>query len=98
MTAEQAYNIDRNDPEERGLWAAAIAKEMKAVNVAFEFRPGTDPPGGYKIIKCHLVFDIKQDWTRKARFVAGGHMTTPDPNVPIYASVVSRESVKILLT
>ena len=98
MTAEQAYEIDRNDPDKRGLWAKAIAKEMKAVEVAFDFRPGDKLPKGYKIIKCHLVFDIKQDWTRKARFVAGGHMTTPDANVPIYASVASRESVKILLT
>jgi hypothetical protein len=43
MTAEQAHQIDRNDPEERGLWAAAIAKEMKAVNIAFEFRLGAQP-------------------------------------------------------
>jgi hypothetical protein len=34
------------------------------------------------------------DFTRKARFVAGGHMTVP-PNSLTYSSVVSRESVKI---
>ena len=31
---------------------------------------------------------------RKARYVAGGHMTEA-PNVKTYASVVSRESVRI---
>ena len=36
------------------------------------------------------------DLTRKARFVAGGHMTDP-PTSMIYASVVSRESVRIAL-
>ena len=34
---------------------------------------------------------------RKFRFVAGGHRS-PEPTVPTYASVVSRESVRIALT
>ena len=34
------------------------------------------------------------DLTRKARFVAGGHMTAP-PSSMTYASIVSRESVRI---
>jgi hypothetical protein len=34
------------------------------------------------------------DFTRKARFVAGGHKTEP-PSSITYASVVSRESVRI---
>ena len=36
------------------------------------------------------------DLTRKARYVAGGHMTSP-PTSMVYASVVSRESVRIAL-
>ena len=44
---------------------------------------------------CHLVFDIKSDTlARKARFVAGGHMTDP-PKDTTYSSVVSRDSVRI---
>ena len=33
----------------------------------------------YQDIKRHWIFDIKMDrkFTRKARFVAGGHMTEP---------------------
>ena len=39
---------------------------------------GGNAPGliGFQEIKCHnMVFDVKIDFTRKARFVAGGHMT-----------------------
>jgi Reverse transcriptase (RNA-dependent DNA polymerase) len=37
---------------------------------------------------------VRMDFTRKARFVAGG-LTTAPPNLITYASVVSRESVRI---
>jgi len=41
-----------------------------------------------------LIFDVKMDFTRKARFVAGGHMTETPASLT-YSSVVSRESVRI---
>jgi hypothetical protein len=45
-----------------------------------------------------MIFDVKmEDFRRKARFVAGGHKTDA-PQVMNYASVVSRESVRIVLT
>ena len=45
-----------------------------------------------------MVFDVKmEDFRRKARYVAGGHMTET-PATLTYASVVSRESVRIALT
>jgi hypothetical protein len=55
-------------------------------------------PPTYQDIQCHMVYDAKmEDFRRKARFVAGGHMTeTPASNT--YASVVSRESVCITLS
>ena len=46
------------------------------------------------MIRCHMVFDIKADFKRKARLVAGGHLTDPPASIT-YASVVSRESVRI---
>ena len=49
---------------------------------------------GFQEIKCHIIFDVKMDFTRKARFMAGGHMTET-PLSLTYSSVVSRESVKI---
>jgi hypothetical protein len=47
---------------------------------------------GFQEIGCHIVFDIKMDFTRKARFCAGGH-TTNTPAATRYSSVVSRDSV-----
>jgi hypothetical protein len=45
----------------------------------------------------HLIFDVKMDFTRKARLVADGHKTAK-PAHCTYAGVVSRESVRIALT
>ena len=44
----------------------------------------------------HLTFDVKHDGRRKARLVAGGHLTAP-PTEDIYSSVVAPESVCILV-
>jgi Reverse transcriptase (RNA-dependent DNA polymerase) len=58
-----------------------------------ELRTGKKLPG-YQEIKCHMIFDVKIDLTRKARFVAGGH-TTETPASITYSSVVSRDSIRI---
>jgi hypothetical protein len=44
-----------------------------------------------------MIFDVKMDLTRKARFVAGGHQTDP-PKESTYSSVVSRDSRRIAFT
>jgi hypothetical protein len=49
---------------------------------------------GYTEIKCHIIFDIKMDFTRKARFVAGGHLTEAPTSIT-YSTVVSRDSVRL---
>jgi hypothetical protein len=73
----------------------AIAKDMKNVCVAFKFlEPSQKPAPGYKKIPLRMIFDIKMDFTRKARLVAGGHLTDP-PCYLTYISVVPRESVRI---
>jgi hypothetical protein len=73
----------------------AIQKELQNIRSAFHFLSDDETvPIGYKKIPCHVVFDVKMDFTRKARFVAGGHMTDP-PSTITYSSVVSRESVRI---
>jgi len=41
-----------------------------------------------------MIFDIKCDFTRKARFVAGGHWTDA-PDSITYSSVVMRDSVRM---
>jgi hypothetical protein len=73
---EEALNFDL----ENGIkfWELAIAKEIKNVLVAFKFlEPPEKPAPGYKKITLCMIFDIKMDFTRKARLVAGGHLTDP---------------------
>ena len=80
------------------LWRNAIEKEMKNVAVAFEIlEKGQKAPIGWKKSSGHLVFDVKMDFTRKARWVKDGHRTV-DPDQSTFAGVVSRESVRIALT
>ena len=45
----------------------------------------------------HLIWDMKIDFTRKARWVLDGHKT-PNPTGSLYTGVVSRESVRIAFT
>jgi hypothetical protein len=47
---------------------------------------------GFQDNGCHIVFDTKADFTRKARFCAGG-CTTDTLTAMMYSSVVSRDSV-----
>jgi hypothetical protein len=102
-SVQEALHFD----EESGttFWTDAIKKELKKVNVAFEFCDDWTPEQvrqglargdfvGYQEIKCHMIFDVKMDLTRKARMVAGGH-TTETPAGLTYSSVVSRDSVRI---
>ena len=50
---------------------------------------------GFQEITCHMVFDIKADFTRKARFVANG-ATTETPASVTYSSVASRDSIRLM--
>ena len=76
----------------------ALAKEMYNVGVAFEIlEEGEKAPSGWSKATGHLVWDVKMDLTRKARWVLDGHKTH-DPIGSTYAGVVSRESVRIAFT
>jgi hypothetical protein len=68
--------------------------------VAFEVYEGdTTKLEGYQEITGHLVFDVKlgENFRRKARYCADGHKTTSRASVT-YSTVVSRDSVQIILT
>ena len=105
-SVEEALEIDRKNGN--NLWFNAIQKEIKNVRKAFreylsdkvktanDLRANPQALPGYQEIRCHMIFDIKMDglFTRKARFVAGGHTTEPPTSIT-YSSVVSRESVRI---
>jgi hypothetical protein len=92
-SVREALDIDRRTGTD--MWRKAIEKEMRNVMVAFDVRDDGKVPIGFKEISCHLIFDVKSDTlARKARFVAGGHRTDP-PKDSTYASVVSRDSVRL---
>jgi hypothetical protein len=55
---------------------------------------GDRAPVGYKQIPCHIIFDVKMDFTCKVHFVAGGHKVDP-PSSLTYSSVMSCDSVHI---
>ena len=86
QTVEEAIGLDCKNGDM--LWQKEIAKEMNNSRVAFQVLDHDErSPIDYTEITCHLIFDVKMDLTRKARYVAGGHLTDP-PSSMTYASVV----------
>ncbi len=96
-TDKEALALDQKNGNT--LWVDAIAKEIKEVCIAFNILPdGHSMPNGYQKIPCHMKFDVKmEDFRQKARLVAGGHRTKA-PATITYASLVSRETVRLALT
>ena len=93
---DDAIRIDKQNGNT--LWQDAIRKEMSNVGVAFQvLSDGQQAPPGWRKSSGHLIFDVKMDFTRKARWVKDGHKT-PSPENSAYAGVVSRESIRIALT
>ena len=95
----------RMDAENKNtFWKDALNKEMGKAQVAYKEVPGADPKDarkgkvdaltGFQEIRCHIVFDVKMDFTRKARFVADGSKTEAPVSI-CYSSVVSRDSVRL---
>jgi Fe-S-cluster containining protein len=77
------------------FWRDAIRKEVGTVLPALEvLEKGDSPPVGSTLIDFTIVFDIKMDFTRKARICARGDQTDPPASIT-YASVVRRESVRL---
>ena len=72
---------------------------MKHLRVAFDIlHNGDHVPEGFQFVKCHMIFDVKmENFRRKARLVAGGHMTK-NPKYVTYSSVVSCDTVRIAMT
>ena len=75
-TVKRALEIDKENGN--ALWADAIAKEMKNIRIAFKvLNDDEKAPVGCHCVDCHMIFDCKMEsnFRRKARLVAGGHMT-----------------------
>ena len=99
-SVKEAYEID--DENQDSMWADAIKDEMLKIINATEVHDGKEQvliDDGFKRITGHVIFDIKlgENFRRKARFVADGHKTDT-PAAITYSSVVSRDSVRIVLT
>ncbi|KAL7523049.1 hypothetical protein ACHAWF_000341, partial [Thalassiosira exigua] len=101
---EEAIRINKDTNTD--FWEKAMIKEMTKVKLSYELVDGCTPEEvrsdkvpalrGHQEILCHIIFDVKMDFTRKARFVANGS-TTDMPSALTYSSVVSRDSVRIAL-
>ena len=90
--ANEIYRRNRNN-----FWAQAVLKEMTNVGVVFEILPeGVRAPPGWTKASGHLVFNVKMDFTCKARWVKDVHRS-PEPTTSSYAGVVSRESIRSML-
>jgi hypothetical protein len=104
-TVEEALQIDRETGTDH--WRRAIDKEMQRVKVAWQAREDLVPEDvwagkakgmiGFQEIGCHLVFDVKMDFTRKARFVAGGHTVKRRFGSKVVSSAVLIKVVCVLL-
>jgi hypothetical protein len=98
-SVEEALEIDRQMGTDH--WQRALNKEMSKVKIAWtacdDITPNDIRSGkakdmiGFQELDCHIVLDIKMDFTRKARFCAGGH-TTDTPMAMTYSSGVSRDN------
>ena len=82
-TTEEALQIDKIVGT--GFWRKAINKEMSKVKIAWKVDDRHTPSKaraetatafvGFQEIGCHLILDVRMDFTRKAWFVAGGYKT-----------------------
>ena len=80
------------------IWCDGIAKKKYNISVTLKILEDNEsPPHRWTKSSGNWMFDIKMDFTRKARWVKDGHRT-PDPERSSCAEVVSRKIIHILLT
>ena len=95
-SVKEALQLDEKNGND--FWDRAIKKEMYNASIAFDILElGEKPPPGWSKASGHMIFDVKMDFTRKARWVKDGHLTE-DPDWSTYAGYVSRDSVRIAFT
>ena len=93
----EAIRIDKDN--NNTYWMDAVKMEMTNNRIAFELHEGDiSKLVGFKEITAHMIFDVKlgENFRRKARFCADGHKTEAPTSVT-YSTVVSRDSVRIIL-
>ena len=82
-SVEHAFDFDRKNGN--NLWKDVLEMEMYNFGVAFEsLEDEKTAPAGYTKVSGPLIWSVKMDFTRKARWVLDGHKT-PDPVGSNYA-------------
>ena len=75
-TVEEAMELDAENGDI--LWQDTINKETANSRIDFEtLEEGESASVGCTQLICYLIFDVKMDPTRKARYVAGGPPNRP---------------------
>jgi hypothetical protein len=97
QTHLQALDIDKKNGNTK--WKDAEATVMRQL---LEYQTFADKGKidetliGYKNIRFHMIYDIKNDRRRKARLVTGGHLT--DPNTEsVYSRVESLWGIRLIV-
>jgi hypothetical protein len=94
---KEAYQIDE-ETNSTG-WSEAIKKEIHLLKDEFQcfdiYPKNTKPPEGYQYIKLLWTFDVKFDGRKRARLVAGGHMTEKMDSEEVSSSMVSLETIRL---
>ena len=91
-----ANSLDREN--NNTLWRDAVAKEMTKIGIDFDLLAERYPElPVWSKVTGNLVWDLKMDFTRKARWVLDRHKTI-NPIGYTYASLVSRYSTRIAFT
>jgi hypothetical protein len=91
---EEATRIDLANGNT--LWQDAERLELAQLDEYEAFKDlGKDvkAPEDFKKIRCHFVYACKHDGRRKARLVAGGHLTET-PIDSVYSSVVTLRGIR----
>jgi len=60
----------------------------------FKALPDQKPPQGFKKFPCHMIYDVKFDGRRRARFFAGEHLTM-DLGEGAYARAITSEAIRL---
>lgn len=92
---KEAYELDKLNNDTK--WSDAIQKEISQLTEeyeCFQLAEGNVPPADHQQIPLLWTFAVKFDGRRRARLVAGGHVT-PESEFDLYAGVVDLETVRI---
>jgi Reverse transcriptase (RNA-dependent DNA polymerase) len=94
-TIKDVFRIDEKNHNRRWRTACDLEIELlKSYQTFHDLGKHAPTPKGYKHIRLHWVFDVKEDGRHRARLVAGGHLTDVLKE-SAYSGVVSLRSLRM---